>query len=191
MAAMTTRSFSPTARLAPAQSESANPSRLSPLQSESECGRFFASCWEPSSRGRSWTRPSDSVLQPNPESAWINGGSPTSGFLQFGTKGPFSDFYQSLAGNAFVDWIFMIGLLGVGVALLAGIGVRIAALAGALMLVMMWTAYLSPDNHPVLDDHLVYAAVLAGIAVTGAGTKWGFGKWWSESSLVRKYPFLK
>jgi hypothetical protein len=37
------------------------------------------------------------------ESAWINGGSPTSGFLAYATSGPFSGFYQDLAGNSAVD----------------------------------------------------------------------------------------
>jgi hypothetical protein len=39
--------------------------------------------------------------------AWINGGSPTYGFLTFATKGPFADFFKSLAGNNFVDIVFM------------------------------------------------------------------------------------
>src|SRR5829696_5980821 len=46
--------------------------------------------------------------------AWINGGSPTEGFLKFGADGPFKEFYNSLAGTAFADWAFMIGLLGIG-----------------------------------------------------------------------------
>jgi thiosulfate dehydrogenase [quinone] large subunit len=31
--------------------------------------------------------------------AWINGGSPTSGFLGHATSGPLSSFYQSIAGS--------------------------------------------------------------------------------------------
>src|SRR5690242_15221535 len=46
--------------------------------------------------------------------AWIHGGSPTAGFLGFATKGPLAGFYSGLAGNTVVDWIFMIGLLGIG-----------------------------------------------------------------------------
>jgi thiosulfate dehydrogenase [quinone] large subunit len=42
------------------------------------------------------------------ENAWINGGSPTSGFLLHGTKGPFAEFFQSLAGIPTVDWLFMV-----------------------------------------------------------------------------------
>src|SRR5689334_18896705 len=52
--------------------------------------------------------------------AWIHGGSPTKGFLTFGTQGPFADAYQNLAGNPVIDWIFMLGLLGIGLALMLG-----------------------------------------------------------------------
>ncbi len=124
------------------------------------------------------------------ENAWLNGGSPTSGFLEFETRGPLAEFYQSLAGNALIDWLFMVGLLGIGVALLTGIGVRVAAVTGAILLVLMWTAYLPPDHHPLLDDHLVYAVVLAGIGIADAGETWGFGKWWSRSPLAQRFPFL-
>src|SRR3954452_20188096 len=79
--------------------------------------------------------------------AWIHGGSPTDGLLGFATKGPLAGFYGNLAGNAVVDWAFMIGLLGIGLALTLGIGMRIAAVSGALMLVMMWSAVLPPANN--------------------------------------------
>ena len=32
------------------------------------------------------------------DAAWINGGSPTEGFLAFGADGPFKGFYNSIAG---------------------------------------------------------------------------------------------
>src|SRR6476660_2941194 len=48
--------------------------------------------------------------------AWIHGGSPTLGFLKFGTKGPLADFYQSFAGDTWADWLFMLGLAGIGLA---------------------------------------------------------------------------
>ena len=51
----------------------------------------------------------------------------------------------------------MLGLLGIGVALILGIGMRVAAVAGALLLVLMWTAVLPPENNPFMDDHLIYA----------------------------------
>lgn len=125
------------------------------------------------------------------EGAWLDGGSPTEGFLANAPTGPFQSFYNGLAGAAWADWLFMIGLLGVGVALILGIGVRIAAVAGALMLVMMWTAVLPPPNNPFMDDHLIYAMVLIGLAAVNAGAVWGLGKWWARTTLVRKFPVLR
>ncbi len=124
-------------------------------------------------------------------SGWIDGSSPTFGFLEFGTRGPFKDIFQPMAGNVFADWLFMIGLLGIGLALVLGIGVRIASVAGAVMLVLMWLAALWPEHNPFLDDHLIYAFVLVGVYVTDAGRYLGFGRTWSESALVRANPFLK
>src|SRR3954452_25118509 len=50
--------------------------------------------------------------------AWIRGGSPTKGFLAFGTAGPFKELYASIAGQPWADALFMIGLAGIGIALI-------------------------------------------------------------------------
>lgn len=123
--------------------------------------------------------------------AWINGGSPTTGYLTFATRGPFAETYQSFAGSAWADWLFMVGLAGIGVALTLGIAMRIAAASGALMLVLMWTAALWPENNPFMDDHLIYAVVLVGLAVTDAGDTWGLGKWWKRLGVVAENPVLQ
>lgn len=123
-------------------------------------------------------------------SAWINGGEPTAGFLGGATSGPFSGLYQDLAGQAWVDWLFMIGLLGVGLALILGIGMRAAAVAGSVMLVLMWTAVLPPANNPFMDDHLVYAMVLVALALGGAGRYLGLGSWWQQTRVVTRWPAL-
>jgi thiosulfate dehydrogenase (quinone) large subunit len=122
--------------------------------------------------------------------AWIDGGSPTSGFLGHAPQGPFADFYNDLAGVAWVDWVFMIGLLGIGLALIFGVGLRIAAGAGALMMVLMWSAVLPPDNNPFMDDHLIYAILLIGLALAAAGRTLGLGQWWERTALVRRFPWL-
>jgi thiosulfate dehydrogenase [quinone] large subunit len=122
--------------------------------------------------------------------AWINGGKPTAGFLK-GVEGPFAGFYNGMAGAAWADWLFMAGLLGIGVALVAGIGLRVAAVAGGLLLVMMWTAALPLDNNPFLDDHLVYAGVLVLLALAKAGDTLGLGRWWAKTPLVKRAPILK
>lgn len=122
--------------------------------------------------------------------AWIDGGSPTNGFLSNAPQGPFADFYNDIAGATWADWLFMIGLFGIGLALIFGVGMRIAAVAGALLMVLMWSAVLPPDNNPFMDDHLIYAIVLVGLALVGAGRTFGFGRWWEQTALVRRYPWL-
>jgi thiosulfate dehydrogenase (quinone) large subunit len=52
----------------------------------------------------------------------------------------------------------MIGLLGIGVALLLGIGMRIAAVTGAIMVVLMWSASLPPQDDIFMANHIVYAS---------------------------------
>ncbi|MCW3841570.1 DoxX family membrane protein [Micromonospora yasonensis] len=125
------------------------------------------------------------------KAAWINGGSPTKGFLTFGAAGPFKGLYHDIAGAAWADWLFMVGLLAIGVALLLGIGTRIAAVAGGLLLVMMWTAVLPPENNPFLDDHLIYTGLLAVLALVGAGNTLGLGKAWAKLPIVQRLPWLK
>ncbi|MBQ0992273.1 hypothetical protein PSH03_005440 [Micromonospora sp. PSH03] len=120
---------------------------------------------------------------------WIDGGHPTKGFLA-GAEGPFAGAYHNLAGTAFADTAFMVGLAAIGVALLLGIGMRIAAGAGALMLTMMYTVALPPTTNPVIDDHLILAVLLIGIAAAGAGTTLGLGGWWATTPLVKKLPWL-
>ncbi|WP_143728294.1 DoxX family membrane protein [Micromonospora cremea] len=125
------------------------------------------------------------------KNAWVNGGSPTEGFLTFGVAGPFQDVYAGIAGAAWADWLFMAGLAGIGVALLLGIGMRVAAVAGGLLLVLMWTAVLPPENNPFMDDHLIYAAVLAVLALVNAGDTWGFGRAWARLPIVRRMRWLR
>jgi thiosulfate dehydrogenase (quinone) large subunit len=125
------------------------------------------------------------------DAAWINGGSPTEGFLAFGADGPFKEFYNSIAGAAWADWLFMLGLLGIGLALTLGIGIRVAAAAGALLYVLMWTVVLPPENNPVLDDHLLAAITLVALALLNAGDTWGLGGKWARTELVKEYPVLR
>ena len=125
------------------------------------------------------------------EAAWIAGGSPTSGFLTFAAKGPFAGIFNAMAGSVFIDWIFMLGLLGIGLGLTLGIAMKLSCYSGSLMLLLMWLAVLPPEHHPFLDDHIIYALVLIYLANIDTKTKCSLGNWWTNSSLVQKYPWLE
>lgn len=130
--------------------------------------------------------------------AWIHGGSPTKGFLSSVEVGPFQSTFHSIAGSWAADWLFMLGLLGVGVAMIAGVAIRPAAAAGALMMAMMWFAEFPLAQHtstgapsgsvnPLVDYHFVYAVVLIVLAATYAGSTWGLGRVWARLSFVQKH----
>ncbi|MGN6130346.1 MAG: hypothetical protein ACTHOK_08405 [Nocardioidaceae bacterium] len=128
--------------------------------------------------------------------AWLNGGSPTKGFLaSVPDSNPLSGIYHTIAGQAWADWLFMIGLLGIGVALTFGFAIRIAAVAGMAMYTLMYLAalpWLSADaTHPFLDDHVVGFVVMLVLALTLAGDTWGLGRAWARTHLVRRYPALR
>lgn len=122
--------------------------------------------------------------------AWINGGSPTAGFLQ-GNHGIFSPIFQSMASSHIVEWLFMLGLLFVGLTMILGIGMRLGAITGSVMMFLFWLALFPPQNNPILDEHWFYAFALIASAIADAGKHFGLGNWWSRLKLVKKYPVLE
>ena len=121
--------------------------------------------------------------------SWLSGGNPTKGFLG-SSEGPFAGPFHAIAGNGFVNVLFMAALLVIGVALMLGIGMRLAAAGGALVTVLMWAAVLPPANNLFMDDHLIYAGVLVLLALLGAGNTLGLGRVWAATPLVRRAPWL-
>ncbi|WP_202865424.1 DoxX family membrane protein [Ornithinimicrobium sufpigmenti] len=118
------------------------------------------------------------------ERAWINGGSPTFGFLD-NASGAFGGMFQAMAGAApFFDWLFMAGLLGIGVAMVLGAGVKVAAVAGTLLVFMMYLASFplgqEGQTNPITTSHWLEAAAMITVAATRAGDTFGLGTWWSR-----------
>lgn len=126
------------------------------------------------------------------DKAWLVGGSPTAGFLEFGVHGPFADFFHSLAGVGAVDWLFMLGLLFIGITLTLGIVVKLGGWAGIIMLFLMYLAVgLPPEHHPFIDDHFVYIFVLLAVVWSNAGIYFGLGNKWARTKLVQKFNILR
>jgi thiosulfate dehydrogenase (quinone) large subunit len=123
------------------------------------------------------------------ERAWINGGSPTGGFLG-GVQGPFASLFNGMAGAAWADWLFMVGLLGIGLALTLGIGMRIAAVAGTVLLGLMYLASLPLTTNPIIDSHVVEALAIISLAMIGAADTLGLGRQWKSLPLIRKNSWL-
>ena len=135
------------------------------------------------------------------ERAWTNGASPTEGFLSGVSAGPLKGVFNDLAGNPFIDWLFMVGLLGIGAALILGVALRAAAVSGTLLLAMMWLATWPPattaggqptgSNNPLVDDHVISALALIVVGVYAAHSAGYLGRWWTKLNLVQRSPWLR
>ena len=102
-------------------------------------------------------------------SAWVNGGSPTNGFLSH-VAGPFGGFYNAIAGNLIIDWLFMLGLLGLGLGLITGLASKLTGWGGLILMVLMWGASLPLKNHPFIDEHIIYGLIFVGIVILPEAT---------------------
>lgn len=130
--------------------------------------------------------------------AWIHGGSPTKGFLNSVEVGPFKSMFHSMAGTWWANSLFMLGLLGIGIALMTGVAVRLGAAAGVLLVAGMWlatyplaqtdsTGAATGSTNPFIDEHVTEALVLIVLALTYAGTTWGLGRRWSRLPFVSRH----
>lgn len=134
--------------------------------------------------------------------SWVSGGSPTSGFLGHADVGPFGAMFRSWSGATALDWLFMLALLGVGVAVLLGVGLRVSAVAGTVLMAAMWLAEwplarftdageATGSTNPLIDYHVIYALGLIVVAACCAGDRFGLGRRWASMDVVRRFPWLR
>ena len=130
------------------------------------------------------------------ERAWINGGTPSQGFLgSEAVTGPLQPFFAGIASPA-TDVLFMLGMLGIGLAVTLGIGLRVSAVAGSIIMVLMYLAEWpfaagAGSTNPAVDYHIIYALALIAVAATAAGETWGLGTIWKNLPIVRTQPWLR
>lgn len=125
------------------------------------------------------------------DASMIKGGSPTFGLLEFGTKGSHTGSlfsWMASSGPTSIGWadiLFMLALLLGGVALMLGVGTRIAAIGSAILMAFMFLALdVWPENNPVNTSHLIELFVYLGIATVGPGT-FSLQNW-----MVKTFPFM-
>ncbi|MFO7590075.1 MAG: DoxX family membrane protein [Acidimicrobiia bacterium] len=106
--------------------------------------------------------------------AMLKGGSPTFGYLTFATPashtGGLFDWMASSGPDVIgvADVLFMAVLLLGGLALMLGVGVRTAAIGGALLMAFMFLAGdVWPENNPVNSSHVIEMVAFLGIATVG------------------------
>lgn len=127
--------------------------------------------------------------------SWINGGTPSQGFLNSpAVTGPFKGFFAAIASPT-TDILFMLAMLAVGAAVILGIGLRVSAVAGTIVLIFMYLAEWpfaanAGSTNPLVDYHIIYALALIVIAALSAGDTWGLGRAWKTLPLVKNQRWL-
>jgi thiosulfate dehydrogenase [quinone] large subunit len=136
--------------------------------------------------GFSTCRQDDGSVEYMCDAAWVNGARMTEGYLA-SSSGPFAEFFADLGKQAWTDWPYMIGLAGIGLALIFGIGTKIAMITGPLMLAMMYVSHSWPGeggnaNNPFVDDHMIQALAIIGIVLVELTYQSiGLGRWWRRA----------
>lgn len=110
----------------------------------------------------------------------------------------FSGLYQWLVSPANIGWIDFVnqwGLTLIGISLILGIGVRLSSTLGAVLMLFYYFPVLEfpyvSEHSYIVDDHIIYAGVLAFLAAVRAGRYYGMEEWFAKTFLRRQPKFQR
>ena len=102
-------------------------------------------------------------------------------------------FFASPSVLPVVNFLNEWGLTLIGIALITGIGVRIASTFGSLIMILYYLAlgFPYPNTHSfIVDEHIIYAAALIVLRVFKSGKAWGLEEFALKSPILRN-RFIK
>ncbi|MFW6000518.1 MAG: DoxX family protein [Halorubrum sp.] len=117
-----------------------------------------------------------------------------------GSASPVSGLYAAMASNAalmeIVNVVVPVTQVLIGVALIAGAFVRLAALGGAMQMMLFYLGGWSGEALALFESTLVYAIVFLTVAAFGAGRVLGLDAYIERmevggQALVEKFPALR
>lgn len=110
----------------------------------------------------------------------------------------FAGFYAWLTAPGVIDVVDVLnawGLTLLGVSLILGLFVRLSSLLGAALMLLYWFPVLDfpwVAHGFLVDDHVIYAAVLLHLAAVKAGRiGWGLESRCEKLPICAKYPKLR
>jgi thiosulfate dehydrogenase [quinone] large subunit len=104
-------------------------------------------------------------------------------------------FYSFLQGSSvlpIVDFINEWGLTLLGLSLIFGVGVRLSAPLGALLMVLYYIPLGFPYPNPhalIVDEHIIYACTMLFFGAIDAGKYWGLSEK-LQNTFLTKIPVL-
>ena len=108
----------------------------------------------------------------------------------------FTDFYEVLTLPSvlpIVNFVNEWGLTLLGASLIFGIGVRLSSILGAVLMLLYYfpLGFPYPNAHSfIVDEHIIYAAMLLYFAAIRGGRIWGLENWCANLPICSKYPGL-
>ena len=121
---------------------------------------------------------------------WIDGVSPSS-YISYIAKGPLADFFLSMGGNVFIDFLMMAGLLCIGLALIFGFASKICTVAMVAFLLVMFCIELPPADNPLISYKILLAVAMLAIYCMRGFEKLSIYNWYKELAIVRRFPILE
>ena len=123
-------------------------------------------------------------------SGLIDGVSPSS-FVIYVTGGIFKDLFTSMAGNPFVDFLMMAGMLIIGITMIFGFASKLTSVAMSLFLLTMYMLHVPPTDNPLIDYHITWILAIWAIYLLGGYDRLSISAKWKELSMVRRFPILE
>ena len=90
-----------------------------------------------------------------------------------------------------INFVNAWGLTLLGVSLILGVLVRLSSILGVVLMVLYYLVLDFPKPNPhsfIVDEHIIYIAVLMLLASFRAGRIWGLEDWCSKLPLCSKFP---
>src|SRR3989344_2031756 len=109
----------------------------------------------------------------------------------------FVGFYNWLLSPGILPTVNLVnewGLTLLGISLILGIGVRLSSVLGALLMLLYYVPLGFPYPNPhsyIVDEHIIYLAILLYFATIRAGRVWGLENWCSNLPICSQYPKLR
>ena len=109
----------------------------------------------------------------------------------------FVGFYNWLLSPGILPTVNLVnewGLTLLGISLILGIGVRLSSVLGALLMLLYYVPLGFPYPNPhsyIVDEHIIYLAILLFFATIRAGRVWGLENWCSNLPICSQYPKLR
>ena len=106
----------------------------------------------------------------------------------------FPGFYSWFISPENIGWVDFLnewGLTLIGASLILGLGVRLSSVLGAALMLLYYFPVLEfpkVEHGFIIDDHIIYAVLLAFFAAVRAGRYYGLDNWCANLPICRRYP---